>query len=183
MFSRNSKIRGMLIEGIPQMEKTIRDLSTRDLDKAMIDALAEIGHPTQRALANYFAHRVGKHDNEPLRRAMQHRWWSEKRQQGLPTGYSRALAVKLLLQDGFGFKAAKMKKAAGYFLRIKAWGQGMHLIEKGRYKGVNTYTGWKGGIQILKRFEAYALGRINTDIPKALERAAEAAARRNGVRS
>jgi hypothetical protein len=182
MFSSNAKIRGMLIEGIPQMEKTIRDLSTRDLDKAILDALAEIGHPTQRALMNYFSHRVGKHDGESLKRAMQHRWWSKKRQQGLPTGYSRVLAVKLLAKDGFGFKVQKMKKSAGYFLRIKAWGQGMHLIEKGRYKGVNTYTGWRGAIAILKRFESYALGRLNSDIPKALERAAADAARRNGVK-
>ena len=69
------------------------------------------------------------------------------------------------------------------FLRIKAWGPGIHLVEKGRYKGVNTYNGWRAGINILKRFEAYALAALNAKMPVAIERAARTAASRNGVKA
>ncbi len=179
---RQFNLNKYLIEGIPEMEATIRSLMKEDLERAVLGVLDDIGRPTQRALVNYYANRKGKHDAESLHRAMQHRWWSRRRQQGLPTGFSRALAVRELLKEGFGFKVAKLKKSAGFFLRIKAWGPGIHLIEKGRYKGVNTYTGWRAGIQILKRFEAYAIGKLNTLMPKAIERAAAEAARRNGVK-
>ena len=180
---RRSNLKNFLIEGIPEMEATLRSLSNRDLEEAVTGVLEEIGRPTQRALVNYYSNRTGKHDNESLTRAMQHRWWSRRRQQGLPVGFTRALAVRELLKDGFGFKVAKLKRSAGFFLRIKAWGPGIHLVEKGRYKGVNTYNGWRAGINILKRFEAYALAALNAKMPVAIERAARTAASRNGVKA
>jgi len=183
VLGRRGNLKNFLIEGIPEMEATLKSLSNRELGEAVTEVLVDIGHPPQRALVNYFSNRVGKHDNESLTRAMQHRWWSRKRQQGLPVGFSRALAVRKLLDEEFGFKVAKMKKSAGYFLRIKAWGPGMHLIEKGRYKGVNTYNGWRGAIQIMKRFQGYALGALNAKMPAAIERAAAKAASQNGVKA
>lgn len=181
---RQSNLARYLVEGIPEMERTIRDLTHRDLEKAVLGVLEDIGMPTRRALINYYTGRVGKHDGESLKRAMSHRWWSRKRQQGLPVGFTRVLAARKLFTDGFGFKVAKLRSGSGFFLRIKAWGPGIHLVEKGRYKSRrgNNYTGWRSGLSILKRFENWAIGALNTRIGPALERAAQEAARRNGVR-
>lgn len=179
-----SSLSRYLVKGIPEMERTIRDLTDRDLGEAVLGVLEDIGTPTRRALINYYTGRVGKHDNESLKRAMSHRWWSKKRQQGLPVGFTRVLAARKLFTDGFGFKVAKLKRGAGFFLRIKAWGPGIHLVEKGRYKSRrgNNYTGWRSGLSILKRFENWAVGALNTRIGPAIEKAALNAARRNGVR-
>ena len=114
---------------------------------------------------------------------MQHRWWSRRRQQGLPVGFSRALAVRTLTQDGFGFKVAKLKKSEGFFLRIKAFGPGIHLIEKGRYKGSRNYTGWRAGLLMLKRWANGAVAQLNQKMPAAFERAVAQAAARAGVKS
>jgi hypothetical protein len=181
---RQSNLSRYLVEGIPEMERTIRDLTHRDLEEAVLGVLEDIGMPTRRALINYYTGRTGKHDGESLKRAMSHRWWSRKRQQGLPVGFTRVLAARKLFTDGFGFKVAKLKRGSGFFLRIKAWGPGIHLVEKGRYKSNkgNNYTGWRSGLSILKRFESWAIGALNTRIGPAIEKAAQQAARRNGVR-
>lgn len=182
-IGRRSNLHNYLIKGLPEMEKTIKDMSTHKLDQVVESVLEEIGRPTQRALVNYYGNKTGKHDSETLTRAMQHRWWSRRRQQGLPVGFSRALAVRTLLKDGFGFKVGKLKTSEGFLLRLMAWGPGVHLMEKGRYKHDkgNNYTGWGRGIAILKRFADYALQQLNAKIGPAFERAASEAARANGV--
>lgn len=181
MAGAPSNLRKYLIKGIPEMEKTLKSLTNEELDRVMLDALDEIGTPTRAALVNYYSNRQGKWDGETLKRALSHRWWSKKRRQGLPVGFSRVLAVKALLQDGFGFTVRRLKSSSGYLLRLTAWGPGIHLIEKGR-GGARGYKGWGGALSILRRFENYALSRLNEVVPEKLEEAAARAAAKNGVR-
>lgn len=181
-MGRSSNLRNYLIEGIPQMEAMLKSLTNEVLEQAVIETLEEIGTPTQVALARYYESKQGKHDNESLTRAMQHRWFNKRRHKGLPAGFSRALAARKLLDHDFGFKVSKLRRSAGYFLRIKAWGPGIHLMEKGRYKGVNTYQGWQTGFAILKRFANSALNTLNARLPEKLEQKAAIAAAKNGVK-
>lgn len=176
----SNSLRNRLIEGIPEMEKTLRSLTNEELEKAVLASFEEVGTPTRTALLNYYSNKRGKHDGESLSRAMQHRWWSKRRRHGLPVGMSRVLAVRALARDGFGFKVSKLKRSAGFFLRIKAWGPGIHLIEKGRYKGVNTYRGWMAGLNMLRRFGSHAINSLNQTLPRQLELAAERAAKKSG---
>jgi len=179
-FGRRSNLKNYLIEGIPEMEAMLKDLTDETLNRVVTETLEEIGRPTQIALANYYANKGGKHDGETLTRAMQHRWWSKRKKRGLPTGFSRAQIARTLLTEGFGFTVRKFRKSDGFLLRIKAWGPAVHLLEKGRYKGVNTYRGWGTGLGIMRRFANTAIQKLNTVLPQRLEAAAAEAARRAG---
>jgi hypothetical protein len=180
---RQSNLQKYLIEGMPELKDAIRSLNEETLAPLILEVLEDIGRPTRNGLMHYYQAKKGKHDNESLTRAMQHRWWSRRRQQGLPVGFSRALAVRTLTQEGFGFKVAKLKKSEGFFLRIKAFGPGIHLIEKGRYKGSRNYTGWRAGLLMLKRWANGAVAQLNQKMPAAFERAVAQAAARAGVKS
>lgn len=174
----------VIIEGLPQFRKTILTLSGKELDETVLKVFQEIGEPTQLALLNYFDTRTGKHDSESLKRALQHRWWNRKRRQGLPVGFTRTLAITALVRDGkdgWGFKVAKLKGGIGYLLRLKAWGPGMFLMEKGRYSR-RAYRGFNGAFPILKAFVATVQGQLNYRMPQAFERLAAKAAARNGVK-
>lgn len=179
---RQSNLQKYLIEGMPELKEAIRSLNEETLAPLILEVLEDIGRPTRNGLMHYYQAKKGKHDNESLKRAMQHRWWSRRRQAGLPVGFSRALAVRTLTQDGFGFKVAKLKKSEGFFMRIKAFGPGIHLIEKGRYSG-RSYTGWRAGLLMLKRWANGAVAQLNQKMPVAFERAAAEAAARAGVKS
>lgn len=170
------------VTGLPQFRNMVESLRGPELDKAILDMLDRIGEPTRMRLLTHYDSFRGKHDNESLAQALTHRWWNRRRRQGLPVGYTRALALKALVTDGFGFKVAKLKKAAGYLLRIKAWGPGIFLTEHGRYKSKGAYAGWKRAKPILKRFAATAASALNRELPKTLEQVRAKAAGRNGIR-
>lgn len=181
MGNESANLRKTLMEGVPELEKTLQALSDTELHRVMLDTLDEIGTPTRGALLNYLSNRQGKWDNESLKRAVSHRWWSKRRQKGLPVGFSRVLAVRALAKEGFGYTVRKLKSSTGYLLRLTAWGPGIHLIEKGR-GGARGYKGWGGTLSIMRRFEGFALSRLNELVPKKLEEAAARAAAKNGVR-
>ena len=174
----------LIVEGLPEFRKTILAMTGRDLDDTVLKVFQEMGEPTQMALLQYFDSRTGKHDDERLGRALQHRWWNKNRRQGLPVGFTRNLAIQALVRDGkdgWGFKVAKLKRGLGYLLRLKAWGPGMFLMESGRHS-TNPYTGFNGAFSILKRFRYTAESQLNRKMADVFERLAAKAAARNGVK-
>jgi hypothetical protein len=179
-----SKAKRLIVEGLPQFRKTILSMTGRELDETVLKVFQDLGEPTQLNLLRYFDSRSGIHDSESLKRALQHRWWNKHRHQGLPVGYTRALAIRALTRDGkdgWGFKVAKLKRGVGYLLRLKAWGPGMFLMESGRHTKY-PYKGFSGAFNILKRFRFTVESQLNRKLPEAFERLAAKAAARNGVK-
>jgi hypothetical protein len=97
------------------------------------------------------------------RKALQHRWWNRNTKKGKPVGFSRIRTLGALLKSGFGMKVKRSKDGNAYVLRVKAWGEAVHLMEKGRkkaqvirrknntqYTTSNQYRGWFRGFQILR---------------------------------
>ena len=173
-------IQKYLIEGMPEFRRVIERMTGAELDKVILPALERIGEPTRMRLISHYESMQGKHDDESLKVALSHRWWNKRRHQGLPVGYTRALAIRALVTDGFGFKAARLKKNRGYMVRIKAWGPGIFLTEAGRHSTNRNYTGWKRAQPILKRFAATAQSVLNRELPAAFEELKKRATR--GVR-
>lgn len=196
---RKSNLKNYLVEGIPQMEATIRNMLDEDLSKAILSTLREIGTPTQAALIQHYNNAPAKHDGESTRKALQHRWWNKYDKKGRPVGYSRFRILKELIRSGYGIKVKRAKtRGEPYVLRIKVRENAVHLLESGRkkaqtiqrtkgpkakYTTSNQYRGWMRGIEILKAFAARAAGDLSTMLPAKIERAAALAAKRSGVRA
>lgn len=190
-----SQLKDYLVQGIPEMEKAIRNMVDEDLSKAILSTLREIGTPTRDALVQHYNDAPAKHDGESTAKALQHRWWNRNTKRGKPVGFSRARTLKALLKSGFGLKVKRSKDQQAFVLRVKAWGEAVHLMESGRkrtqsikrkggktYQTSNQYRGWMRGINILKAFSATASQMLSTRLPPMIEKAAANAARRAGVR-
>jgi hypothetical protein len=188
---RRSHLKNYLVQGIPQMERTIRYMLDEDLSKAILATLREIGTPTRDALIQHYNNAPAKHDGESTKTALQHRWWNPNTKRGKPVGFSRIRTLKALLQSGFGFKVKRSKDKNAFVLRVKAWGEAVHLMERGRkrmqqvkrrtgntYQTSNQYRGWMRGINILKAFSQSANQMLMSRLPPMIEKSAASAARR-----
>lgn len=175
-------IQGYLVEGMPQFRQVIERMTGPELDKVILPALERIGEPTRGRLLSHYDGYRGKHDSESFATALSHRWWNKGRKQGKPVGYTRALAIRALVANGFGFKAARLKRRPGYLLRIKAWGPGIFLTEHGRYKSAGAYTGWRVAQGILKRFALTAQSALNRELPAAFAEVERRATKGVGTR-
>jgi hypothetical protein len=170
-------IQQYLVDGMPEFRQVIERMNKVELDKAIIPVLKRIGAPTRDRLISHYDGFQGKHDQESLAVALKHRWWNKGRKQGKPVGFTRFLALRALITDGFGFKAGPLRKKKGYIMRIKAWGPGIFLTEHGRYKSAGAYTGWRRAQPILKRFALTAQSALNRELPKAFQQIQDRATR------
>lgn len=168
------------VEGLTEFRKAMETLTRDETHRVLKKVLRKIGAPYASEVQQQYHSRTGKHDNESMERALQHRWWNKSTKRGLPVRYSRMKTLQNLLK--YGFVVRGLRRSSGVLLRLKISGNAVHLMEKGRKRGNRTYRGWMDGVNTLKRFAASAQAQLDQQLPGEMQKAIQKAAAAAGVK-
>ena len=183
------------VEGLTEFRKAMETLTRDETHRVLKKVLRTIGAPYASEVQQQYHSRTGKHDNESMERALQHRWWNKSTRRGLPVRYSRMKTLQNLLKYGLAVRG--LRRSSGVLLRLKISGNAVHLMEKGRrntqtiqrtkgpkdkYTTSNQYRGWMDGVNTLKRFAASAQAQLDQLLPGEMQKAIQKAAAAAGVK-
>lgn len=168
------------VEGLTEFRKAMETLTRDETHRVLKKVLRKIGAPYASEVQQQYHSRTGKHDNESMERALQHRWWNKSTRRGLPVRYSRMKTLQNLLKYGLAVRG--LRRSSGVLLRLKISGNAVHLMEKGRKRGNRTYRGWMDGVNTLKRFAASAQAQLDQLLPGEMQKAIQKAAAAAGVK-
>jgi hypothetical protein len=168
------------VQGLTEFRKAMETLTRDETHRVLKKVLRKIGAPYAAEVQQQYHTRTGKHDNETMEQALQHRWWNKATRRGLPVRFSRMKTLRNLLK--YGLTVRGLRRSSGVVLRLKISGNAVHLMEKGRKRGSRTYRGWMDGVNTLKRFAASAQAQLDQMLPGEMQKAIAKAAAAAGVK-
>jgi hypothetical protein len=168
------------VQGLTEFRKAMETLTRDETHRVLKKVLRKIGAPYAAEVQQQYYTRPGKHDNETMEQALQHRWWNKATRRGLPVRFSRMKTLRNLLK--YGLTVRGLRRSSGVLLRLKISGNAVHLMEKGRKRGNRTYRGWMDGVNTLKRFAASAQAQLDQLLPGEMQKAIQKAAAAAGVK-
>ena len=152
------------VKGLDKTNASLQQLGGPVMDEVCTEVLTEALQPARIGLHSLVVSHPGKHDGQkPSKSGRWNRWEWKTHKPGHPVGFSRAMVERGLRTPGWGLKFWKNRN--GFITgQVKAWAPGIFIIDRGRYRGLNTSTGWRVIVPLFKGVLANARESVGPDI-------------------